>query len=118
MPVLEQLRSEVEAHSGQFRCSEIHQEKNSKTFQFRHVGTPPGDSSVVPDVQGLSDFYSTFGELTLYLEEHSGDAAYFLASPSQWQELESNFRPWLEGIDPAEADEYLPDWISGCIVIG
>lgn len=118
MPVLEQLRSEVEAHSGQFRCSEIHQEKNSKTVQFQHVATPPGDSSTVPDVPGLSDFYCTFGELTLYLEEQSGDAAYFLASPSQWQELESDFRPWLEGIGQEETDEYLPDWTSDCIVIG
>ncbi|MFC3148887.1 hypothetical protein [Piscinibacterium candidicorallinum] len=118
MPKLEQLRSEVKAHSGQFRCSEIHQEKNSKIVQFRHVGTPAGDTFGVPDVQGLSDFYSTFGELTLYLEEQSGDAAYFLASPSQWQELDSDFRPWLEGIDADEANDYLPDWINDCIVVG
>lgn len=118
MPELEQLRSEVEAHSGQFRCSEIHDQKNSKTVHFRHVGTPPGASSAVPDVRGLRDFYSTYGQLTLYLEQRSGDAAYFLANPSQWQELESDFRPWLDSVDPDEADDYLPEWISGCIVVG
>lgn len=118
MPALEQLRIEVERHSGQFLCSEIHHQKNSKTVHFRHVATQPDSSSAVPDVQGLRDFYSTFGQLMLYVEEESGDAAYFLASPAQWGELDFDFRPWLEGIDASEGDDYLPEWISDCIVVG
>ncbi|TMQ74374.1 SMI1/KNR4 family protein [Candidatus Accumulibacter phosphatis] len=118
MPVLEQLRSAVQSHSGQFVCSEIHHAKNSKTVHFRHLGTPPEPDFSGLEVNGLRDFYSTFGELTLYLEEESGDAAYFLANPSQWESLDSDFRPWLEGIGDDEADDYLPDWISNCIVVG
>jgi len=118
MPVLESLRSAVQSHIGEFACSEIHREENTKTVNFRHASSPPDPSSTVPDVQGLRDFYDTFAQLTLYLEEESGDAAFFIASPSQWSELDSDFRPWLEGIEEDEADDYLPNWIDDCLVVG
>lgn len=54
----------------------------------------------------------------MYLDEQSGDAAYFVASPSQWSELDSYFRPWLDGLDEDEAADYLPTWIEDCIVVG
>jgi hypothetical protein len=118
MSAMEQLRLAVQSHSGQFVCSEIHKPKNSKTVRFRHVGTPPDPEFSGPDLIGLRDFYSTFAELTLYLEEESGDAAYLVANPSQWEALDSEFRPWLEGIEDDEAEEFLPDWIKDCIVVG
>lgn len=118
MPALESLRSAVQSHAGQFGCSEIHRHANTKTVQFRHAGSPPDPDADVPDVAGLRDFYGTFGDLTLYLEEKSGDAAFFIASPAQWPALEDEFRPWLEGIGEDEADEYLPAWINTCLVVG
>lgn len=118
MAILESLYSEVHSHIGQFTCTEIHREENTKTVSFRHAGSPPDPDVDVPDVQGLRDFYDTFAQLTLYLDEKSGDAAFFIASPSQWSELDSDFRPWLEGIEEDEEEEYLPDWIKDCLVIG
>lgn len=118
MPVLELLRSAVQSHVGQFACGEIHREENTKTVSFRHNGSAPDPSIAVPDVQGLRDFYDTFAQLTLYLEEESGDAAFFIASPSQWSELDSDFRPWLESIEEDDAGEYLPEWIRTCLVVG
>jgi hypothetical protein len=116
--MLESLHSAVDAHAGQFTCVEIDKEKNTKNVHFRHVGSPPDINLAVPNVPGLRDFYATYGHLTLYLDEQSGDAAYFIASPSQWSELDGEFRPWLEGLDEEEAAEYLPTWIVDCIVVG
>ncbi|KGF71733.1 hypothetical protein DO97_15725 [Neosynechococcus sphagnicola sy1] len=118
MPFLESLHSAVQSHTGQFSCSEINREENTKVVHFRHVGLPPDAGLVIPKIQGLEEFYGTYSQLTLYFEEESGDAAYFIASPSQWEELNSDFRPWLDVIDEEEVDEFLPNWINDCIVIG
>lgn len=112
MPVLESLRAAVQSHAGTFHCSEIHREANKKSVEFRHAGLPPDPSADVPDIAGLQDFYSTFSQLTLYLDEASGDAAFHIAHPSQWPELDDEFRPWIE------ADDDLPEWIEDCLVIG
>lgn len=116
--MLESLHAAVTSHAGAFNCVEIHREKNTKVVNFRHVGSPPADIAGVPDVQGLRDFYRTFENLTLYLDEQSGDAAYYIASPSQWSELDGYFRPWLDGVSEDEAADYLPAWIADCLVVG
>jgi hypothetical protein len=118
MLMLESLHAAVSSHAGEFSCEEIHQENNTKVVHFRHAGAPPDASLAVPDVRGLRDFYATFEHLTMYLDEQSGDAAYFIASPSQWSELDGEFRPWLEGLDEEEIAECLPTWIADCIVVG
>ena len=116
--MLEAIRSAVNAHAGQFFCEEIHQEQNTKVVSFRHIGCPPDATLAIPDVPGLKDFYGTFENLTLYVDEQSGDAAFFVASPLLWPELDSDFRPWLDGLDDEEVAECLPPWINDCIVIG
>lgn len=118
MPMLESLRAAVQSHAGEFFCSEIHHEENTKTVEFRHIGLPPDLSVEVPNVPGLRDFYDSFAELTLYVDEKSGDAAFFIGGPSHWSELDGDFRPWLDGIDEEEAADYLPDWIDTCLVVG
>lgn len=120
MAELASLRAAVDAHSGVFHCVEIHREQNTKSIGFRHLGLPPSSSSDMnlPDVRGLRDFYATFAQLTLYVDERSGDAAFFIAPPAQWPELDAEFRPWLEGIGGDEADDFLPPWINDCLVIG
>jgi hypothetical protein len=118
MPALESLRSAVQSHVGHFACSEIHRKESTRTVSFRHVGLPPDPGVAVPDIQGLRDFYDTFAELTLYLDGESGDAAYFIANPAQWSELDNDFRPWLEGVEEDEECDYLPSWIGSCIAVG
>lgn len=118
MPELEHLRSAIEAHSGLFICSEIDRKGSTKEVPFRHVGSAPDpDLDVpadVPDIQGLRDFYSMFGDLRLYVDAQSGDAAYWIAAPSQWEALDAQFRPWLECLE----EDDLPEWIDACIVVG
>ncbi len=114
MPELESLRSAVEAHTGFFTCSEINQKGSTKQVNFRHVGSDPDNSHVLPAIQGLQDFYSTYEDLLLYADEESDSAAYLIASPSQWSELDSHFRPWLEALE----EDDLPEWIDDCIVVG
>lgn len=97
---------------------EINREKNTKVVQFRHIGSPPNTTLTVPDVQGLRQFYGTYEQLTMYIDERTGEAAYYLASPSQWSELEGDFKPWLDGLEDDEVAEFLPTWIDDCIVVG
>jgi hypothetical protein len=120
MPLDTALHAAIEAHAGLFACSEIHHSKNTRQVAFRHQGVAadPALAPSLPDVPGLRAFYATYAELTLYLDEASGDAAYRLAPPSEWAELDSYFRPWLEGVSEEDADEYLPDWIADCLVVG
>lgn len=116
--MLQSLRAAVQSHAGEFLCSEIYRDENTKAVAFRHVGSPPDPSARVPNVAGLRDFYESFSELKLYVDEKSGDAAFFIGSPSQWPELDSGFRPWLDGIGEDEAADYLPNWIETCLVVG
>lgn len=118
MSMLEALQSAVSSHSGSFLCVEIHREANTKVVPFRHIGSPPDTTLPLPDVPGLKPFYDTYEHLTMYVDEQSGEAAYYLASPSQWANLDGDFRPWLDDLDEDEAAEYLPTWINDCIVVG
>lgn len=114
MTELQSLRSAVQAHTGVFTCSEINRKGSTKQVKFRHFGSVPELSHEVPAILGLQDFYATFGHLLMYVDEQSDDAAYLIASPSQWQELDSHFRPWLEALE----EDDLPEWINDCIVVG
>ncbi len=112
--MLESLPNAVSSHTGQFVCEEIGREENIKLVAFRHIGSPANTSLVVPDVQGLVEFHDVYENLVMYFDEQSGDAAYFIASPSQWPEFDDYFRPWLDGGD----EDDLPEWIDDCLVIG
>ena len=116
--MLDALRAAVDSHTGQFICEEINCKQNTKIVQFRHIGSPSNSALAVPNIPSFKEFYGTYENLTMYIDQKSGDAAYFIASPSQWHELNDEFRPWLEMVDEDEVEECLPSWIKDYIVVG
>lgn len=115
---LSELRNAIDRHSGTFHCVEIGAETRTKVVHFAHRHEPA--SSLHPDFsfEPLRAFYETFAHLTLYHDPASGEAAFHIAAPDQWEELDVCFRPWLGGIDEEEERDLLPDWIGDCLVIG
>lgn len=113
--MLEELAKSVSSHTGQFHCVQIGNETNKKVATFRHCYTAPSDTSV-PPVPGLQEFYSTFGSLILYQEPETQEAAFHIASPSEWSEFDEYFRPWLNDLD--EVSDLVPPWIDDCATVG
>lgn len=118
------LEKLVDAHNGKFICQKIHDESKTKTVTFKHVYDHPIDESTLEDLKNqfgsigkLVDFYETFGSLEMYVDSVSGDSALYIGNPSQWEELEGYFAPWIEDLDDEEMD-YLPDWIDNRLTIG
>ena len=115
---LAELKQTVSEHSGVFHCVGRRHESKSKQVNFEHVFDPPGSNTGVPDIGMLKEFYSTFGDLTLYYHKDSDDAAFYLASPDQWEILLEAFLEWTEYLDEEERKELVPDWVDGCIAVG
>lgn len=114
---LQELKKKIEAHNGIFLCRQIHKEENRKEVVFRHEFESPRNSKEIPNIGKLVDFYETFGDLTLYYDQISGDAAIYIANPIQWDELKVLFSDWLDIVDEDEEDLF-PEWIENYIVIG
>lgn len=112
------LRSAVDRHSGHFLCEEINRDGKTKVSRFRHISNPPEQRLKLPEVPGLRSFYETFDSLVLYFDEESGDAAYVIASPSEWSELNHSFTAWLQGMGEFEFAQTFPAWIKDRIVVG
>lgn len=115
---LPQLFEDVVQHRGTFLCEEIRQETNTKLVYFSHVVQPAIDVNHLPNVGRLQDFYDTFASIIFYVDERSGDAGKHIAAPSTWPELDTEFRGWIDHFGEEEKEEYLPEWIDNCLVIG
>jgi hypothetical protein len=113
-----ELHRAVHEHRGTLLCSRIHDPSQTKAVEFKHETTPAGDLGDIPDIGRLRQFYEVFGSITFYLDDKSGDAARYIAQPSQWASLRDHFAGWLDGIDDEEDDEYTPTWAKTCLVIG
>lgn len=70
------------------------------------------------DFPELVSFYSKFGSLRLYSQIDADESAYYIAGPSEWDELKNNFTDWVEDLDNDEREQLLPGWISDFVVIG
>ena len=115
--MLEKLAAAVRSHGGEFHCVELGNTLNKKIVRFRLVVEVP-DAVSVPTVGGLVEFYGSFGALTLYHDQDSDEAAFYIAAPDLWHELDGYFKVWHEDMDETEREEYLPEWIDDYIVIG
>ena len=115
---LNDLESAVRQHAGEFLCERIHDERRTKVVHFTHVVTPPVETSGIPPLGRLQDFYDTFGGVVFYYDAKSGDAANHIAPISELVGLDEDFRAWIDDLDEEERAEILPDWIDTCLVIG
>lgn len=115
---LSELKQALRAHSGTFLCVTRHGAGSEKSVPFRHEVMEPMGLDGVPDVGDLRSFYEVFGGIIFYLHEASGDAARYIAPVNAWPGLHQDFSAWLEGLDQAEREEYLPDWVATALVIG
>lgn len=109
------LKDKVTQHTGHFVCQQIGQPAQQKTVHFRHLATEPRPYSG-PDLPGFKAFYAMFGSLTLYLDEASGEAGFYLAAPDEWAQLEDCFALWIEDLESDDPD--LPAWLGQRQVVG
>ncbi|MBD3668169.1 MAG: hypothetical protein HUJ16_09430 [Kangiella sp.] len=116
--MLSELKPLIEDHVGVFKCVEIGKENNCKEVPFKHLAGPLKDYSNLPNVGDIPNFYHTFGSLTLYHDEASGDSATYIAHPEQWSELHDLFSDWVGDLDDDEKEELVPEWVDSCIVVG
>ncbi len=72
----------------------------------------------LPDIGRLGDFYETFGSVVFYADANSGEAAKYIANPSEWPALRSDFTAWFDHLTDEERAEIWPDWFDTCLVIG
>ncbi len=115
---IEDLDALLRRHAGEFHCVLIRDKARTRVVPFAHVLTAPVEPTDLPPVGRLGEFYATIGSLVLYQDAQSGDAARYLAPPSEWAEMHERFSGWLEILDEDEREELLPDWMETCLAIG
>lgn len=86
--------------------------------RFAHVVGLAEPNAQLPNVGRLPDFLRTFGSLIFYQDHVSGESAVHLAPASQWPDLDSDFRDWIDHLSEDERQEFLPEWVDKCLVIG
>jgi hypothetical protein len=115
---LTHLRSDIETHCGIFLCERIGAPEEIKTVHFRHSITAAEARGNLPAVASLRAFFKEFGSVVFYEDQVTGDAAIHLASPTEWADLESQFRLWLADLSENERRELVPSWVNDCLVVG
>ena len=115
---LDDLLLQVSSHQGVFLCEGIRRPEQRKEVQFSHRTSTILSETTLPDIGRLRDFYATFGSITFFVDELSGDEGKHLASPENWAELDAEFRGWIDHFSEEEKEDYLPDWVDTCLVIG
>lgn len=113
-----ELKRAVLDHSGTFLCSRIHQKSETKLVSWKHRVTAPTDSERVPNIGKLREFYGSFGSIVFYVDDRSGDAARYIAPVGAWAQLHAAFTDWTRDLGEDEREDYLPDWVDSCLVIG
>jgi len=115
---LAELKSIVDSHCGTFHCVQRGNDANRKDVKFIHVYAPPNTRDQLISIPRIAEFYETFGELLLYHDPVSKDAAFYISSIDEWASFKEQFTLWLSDLTEEERKELLPDWINSYIVIG
>ena len=115
---LTKLKDKVDKHAGVFVCARIHDDSQESRFEFQHKYEEPQPHSGIPECGKLKEFFSTFGNLTLFYHANSRDAAVYLASPAQWDTFNDLLMEWINDLDDSEKEELLPEWFDSFACIG
>jgi len=113
-----EIIEKIKEHCGEFLCEAIGSKEHKKTVSFSHVIEPPITNVNVPGAGDLKDFYSLVGSLTLFFCKESDEAAFYIADPDQWEDMEEGFSDWVDMLDEDEEEEALPEWFGSHKVIG
>jgi hypothetical protein len=125
--VPDSLQTLLSRKNQRFTCTPAGRKNDNTTFtaQITHEvtgGLPQEDIDALEQQIGHQDrlfsVLSGFGSIRLYCDTLSDGSAFYLAHPSEWENLENDFRMWLDDLDDDERAELLPDWLDDAIVIG
>lgn len=116
--MVDSLLEKIGSHAGEFLCETRSSEPDTKQVRFCHKIEPPKESIDLPKVDGIHEFYSKIGSLTLYYCSESDEAACYLAHPVEWESLEEGIADWVYLLDEDEEEEILPTWFESHKVIG
>lgn len=105
-------------HGGEFLCRSIGSDESTKIEKFEHRLTSPMKINSISCVPEISEFYKSVGSALLYFCPESEDAAFYLANPEEWEELDIGFNDWVEMLDDDEKEDALPSWFGSHKVIG
>jgi len=108
----------LKGHYGEFLCELIGSGTENKIEKFIHKLSEPTATDNVSSSSEISEFFLKQGSALLYFCPESGDAAFHLANPTEWDELEEEFSEWIEMLDDDEKSDALPPWFGSHKVIG
>jgi SMI1-KNR4 cell-wall len=66
----------------------------------------------------MIDLLSHYGGIRLYCDSISGDSAYYISHPNEWEKLRGELFKWFEELDEDEANDMIPDWVEKAVVFG
>jgi len=66
----------------------------------------------------LYDYLSKYSSLQLYRDVRTGEYAYYLAPPKEWEAIHENFREWFEDFSDIERGDIFPIWVNDAFAFG
>ncbi len=112
------LQQAIDDHRGTFDCEALSAPATTRQIAFRHHATAPRGHDTLPDVPGLRDFYRHVGSVLFYADAGSGEAALWIAPPSEWAALQAHFNEWTADLDADERADSIPGGLDTAQVIG
>ncbi|MDO3383978.1 hypothetical protein [Gilvimarinus algae] len=108
----------LQMHSGEFLCHSLGVACVEREEGFQHILIAPQEPAWVSEVLEINEFFENIGSALLYFCPQSEVAAFYLANPKEWRELEDGMFAWIEVLDDDEKREVLPSWFGQHKVIG
>ncbi len=134
MPLFHALDTLLARKNQRFVCNDNGWPKPGKYQHIAHIThetSPALDTNELAllnektgNLPQLAMLYARYGSVRLYCDSVFNEpwgcyaSAFYLAHPSEWEELSLCFNAWLDGLDSEEEEELLPAWLEHHVVIG